>query len=77
MSQYKLYIESDPTQHVVAGTSPAKALPLLAKMAGLNLVSQNGRYGRVKVDDATTAGVSAMTMPWGRVDYPDARTTRL
>jgi hypothetical protein len=61
------------TDFVVKGTRPAKALTELVTAAGLALASQNGRYGRLH--DGTS--VSAMTEAWGRVDSPDARTTRL
>ena len=72
MSYYRLYTDSK-TDHRVKGTSPAKALRELCTVAGLTLSEQNGRYG------TTTEGkhVMALTEAWGRVDYPDARTTRM
>lgn len=71
-SRYRLY-GKQKTDFVVKAATPAKALVELVKLAGLELASQNGRYG--KLADGTA--VSAMTEPWGRVDSPDARTTRL
>jgi hypothetical protein len=73
MSAYRLYVASDRTDHRVKGRSPAKALRELVEAAGLELASQDGRYGRL-VDGRA---VAAMTEDWGRVDGPDARTTRL
>ncbi len=75
MSYYRLYLTNTlhgKTDYRVKGNSPAKALRELVAMAGMELVTQNGRYGK------TTDGerVAAMTEPWGRVDGPDARTTR-
>jgi hypothetical protein len=74
MSRYRLYVASDRSDHVVAGRSPAKALRELVEAAGLELASQDGRYGRLV--DGTT--VAAMTEAWSRrrVD-PLERTTRL
>lgn len=73
MSGYRLYVESKRTDHRTTGRSPAKALRELTAAAGLELASQDGRYGRLT--DGRT--VSALTEPWGRVDRPDARTTRV
>lgn len=72
-SHYVLSVNLETTEHRVAAESPAKALRELVAAAGLTLASQDGRYGK------TTDGqsVSALTAKWGRVDYPDARTTRL
>lgn len=72
-STYILYVDSRETEHRVKGRSPAKALTELVAAAGLELASQNGRYG--KLADGRSA--SAMTAQWGRVDSPDARTTRI
>jgi hypothetical protein len=73
MSTYRLNVDSQKTEHTVKGTSPAKALKALVEQAGLALASQDGRYGKL----ADGRSVSALTEPWGRVDSPDARTTRL
>ena len=72
MSYYRLYIDSDRTEYRVKGKSPAKALLELTALAGLTLVSNNGRWG--KLNDGRSAG--ALTEAWGRVDSPDARTNR-
>ncbi len=72
-STYVLYLDSQKTDHAVKGTSPTKALRELVELAGLNLASQTGRYG--KVADGRSA--SALTATWGRTDTPDARSTRL
>lgn len=73
MSGYKLYVDGEATEHRVAGRSPAKALRDLAALAGLELVSQQGRYG--KLADGRSA--SALTERWGRAHYSEAGTTRL
>lgn len=72
MSRYVLYVENETTEHEVKAGSPAKALRELVALAEVELESQNGRYGR------TTDGkfVAALTIPWGRTDERDARTTR-
>ncbi len=73
MSYYRLYTDSSKTDYRTKGNSPTKALRELADMAGMELASQDGRYGKT----TTGQSVSAMTEPWGRVDSPDARTTRV
>ena len=73
MSRYRLYLDSTKTEHSVSGKSPAKALRELAAAAGLTLASQDGRYG--KLSDGRSA--SALTEPWSRAHYSDARTTRV
>ena len=72
MNSYRLYTDTK-TDHVTKAKSPAAALKTLVEMAGLELASQNGRYG--KTTDGTN--VSAMTVDWSRAHYSDARTTRL
>lgn len=71
-STYRLYVNGSRTEHAVKGKSPAKALVQLADLAGLTLLSQDGRYGKT-----ADGSVSALTEPWGRAHYSDARTTRL
>ena len=74
MSYYRLYLESATTEHSVEGNSPAKALVQLVALAGLELASQNGRYGRLS--DGRLVG--ALTEPWSRRRLdPLERTTRL
>lgn len=72
MSYYRLYVDSTKTEHSVKGSSPARALRELTAAAGLELASQDGRYGRLA--DGTT--VAALTEDWSRAHYADARTTR-
>lgn len=72
-SVYRLYIDSEKTEHRVKGTSPAKALKQLVEAADETLLSQKGRYGTTQADQY----VMALTEPYGRVQYDDARTTRL
>ncbi|MFL5312240.1 MAG: hypothetical protein ACJ79H_17545 [Myxococcales bacterium] len=74
MSSYRLHVDSTATEYTVEGSSPRKALTELVAAAGLELASQNGRYGRL----ADGRSVSALTMPWSRRRLdPHERTTRL
>jgi hypothetical protein len=73
MSTYRLYVDGAVTEHRVKGTKPAAALRELCVAAELQLASQSGRYGHL--DDGRSA--VALTEPWGRVDGPEARTTRI
>lgn len=79
MSSYKLLVagkgvvlDGEVKELTVKGRSPAKALTQMAEMVGLELASQDGRYGRLT--DGRT--VMAATEAWGRRSYRDARTTR-
>jgi hypothetical protein len=72
MSSYRLYTKNK-TDYTTKATSPAKALRELCKMAGLELATQDGRYG--KLTDGTSA--AAMTEKWSRAHYADHGTTRL
>jgi hypothetical protein len=73
MSRYRLYVAGEQTEHAVEGRSPARALRELVQVAGVKLVHQDGRYGRL--EDGRRC--SALTEPWGRAHYADARTTRV
>jgi hypothetical protein len=73
VSTYRLYVDSTKTEHTTKGSSPTIALRKLCSAADVALASQDGRYGRL-TDGRSCA---ALTEPWGRVDAPDARTTRL
>lgn len=72
MSRFRLYVDSTATSYDADGKSPAKALRELCAAAGLELASQDGRYGRL----TDGRSVSAMTMQWGRAHYADHGTTR-
>lgn len=72
MSYYRLYADR-ATDHVVKGSSPAKALRELCAAAGLTLASQDGRYGRTSDGQS----VSALTEPWSYSRQRDHGTTRL
>lgn len=72
-SSYRLHVDGENTEFRVKGRSPAKALCELVEAAGLELASQDGRYGKL----ADGRSCMALTEPWGRVDSPDARTTRV
>lgn len=63
---YVLFVGNDGTEHTVKASSPASALQILAAQAGLNLDTQNGRYGRT----ADGKQVSAMLVSGGRKTYP-------
>jgi len=73
MSTYRLHLDNERTDHRVKGTSPAKALRELCTLAGLDLATQDGRYGR------TAAGqhVMALTESWSAVRHDDHGTTRV
>lgn len=62
MSSYRLYLNSEKTDHRCQGSSPAKALRELCEAAGLELASQDGRYGKL----ADGRSCSALTEPWSR-----------
>lgn len=69
---YRLYL-AQKTDHTVKADTPAKALRELVAAAGLELATQDGRYGR------TTDGqyAAAMLVDTSRVRYADHGTTRL
>lgn len=71
-SSYRLYTD-EKTEYTTKAKSPAAALEMLTEMAGLELASQDGRYG--KLTDGRWA--AAMTEKWSRAHYTDARTTRV
>ncbi len=73
LSTYSRTTTAVATDYVVKGTSPTKALRELAALAGYELAEQDGRYGTA----ADGTKLMALTEKWGRVDSPDARTTRL
>lgn len=61
-----------PVRTECRDTTPARALRQLVALAGLALVSQDGRYGRTS--DGTR--VAALTVDAGRARYADHGTTR-
>lgn len=78
MSGYRLYIDGAKTEVTTSASRPGRGLTSLCDAAGLTLVDHDGRsrYGHAR-DGANTVNVSALTEPWSRAHYADARTTRL
>lgn len=72
-STYVLAVDGTATERRVNGRSPAKALREMVEAEGMELASQDGRYGKL----ADGRSVSALTVAWSRVHNSDHGTTRV
>ena len=67
-----MWVDNDRTGETQQATTPNRALRDWCAAKGYELASHTGRRGEL----ADGRRVCAYLVPAGRVDYPDARTTR-